>query len=75
MLSTQACELQVQLTDNAPIYILGGTVLPLGQGGMVTDAAKNSSLTLVVAFPATNGTSPPVRILDSQHCLPAEALA
>ena len=36
------------LTDNAPIYIMGGVVMPLGEGGMVTDAARNSSLTLVV---------------------------
>ena len=40
--------LQVGLTDNAPIYIMGGLVMPLGEGGMVTDAARNSSLTLVV---------------------------
>ena len=40
--------LQVGLTDNAPIYILGGVIMPLGEGGMVTDAARNSSLTLVV---------------------------
>ena len=48
---TNSAALQVGLTDNAPIYIMGGVVMPLGEGGMVTDAARNSSLTLVVRGP------------------------
>ena len=48
---TKNAALQVGLTDNAPIYIMGGVIMPLGEGGMVTDAARNSSLTLVVRGP------------------------
>ena len=58
--------MQVGLTDNAPIYIAGGTIMPLGQGGMVTDAARNSSLTLIVAFPSLNSSAAPVRPADTQ---------
>ena len=46
---------QAGLTDNTPIYILGGNILPFGQGGMTTSQAKASPLTLVVAL--ANATS------------------
>ena len=38
------------MTDNTPIYMLGGNILPFGQGGMTTTQARNSPLTLVVAL-------------------------
>ena len=59
--------MQVGLTDNTPINVMGGTIVPLGQGGMVTDSARNSSLTLVVAFPPMNGSSAPVGAPGSFH--------
>ena len=42
--------LQAGITDNTPIYMLGGNILPFAQGGMTTSAAKASNVTLVVAF-------------------------
>ncbi len=47
--------MQAGLTDNTPIYILGGNILPFGQGGMTTSQAKASPLTLVAAL--ANATS------------------
>lgn len=38
------------MTDNTPIYMLGGNILPFGQGGMTTAEAKTSPLTLIVAL-------------------------
>lgn len=38
------------MTDNTPIYILGGNILPFGQGGMTTTEARTSPLKLVVAL-------------------------
>ncbi|KAK9804677.1 hypothetical protein WJX73_009282 [Symbiochloris irregularis] len=49
--------LQVGLTDDVPLYVLGGTILTLGEGGLNTDAARNSSLTILVALPG-GGNAP-----------------
>lgn len=46
---------QVGITDDIPVYVLGGTVVPLGEGGLTTDVARNSSLTLLVAMPGSAG--------------------
>ena len=45
-----AMYVQAGVTDNTPIYMLGGNILPFSHGGMTTSAAKTSNLTLVVAF-------------------------
>ena len=53
------CLFQADVTDNTPIFILGGNILPFGQGGMTTTEARTSPLTLIVALAnatATNGT-------------------
>lgn len=49
---------QVALTDDVPLYVLGGTIMTLGGGGMTTDAAKNSSLTFIVAMPSKTSPTP-----------------
>ena len=51
--------LQVAYTDLVPAYILGGSIITLGAGGMTTDAARNATLTLVVAFPSGAGDPTP----------------
>ena len=45
---------QVGITDDVPLYLLGGTIFTLGEGGMTTDAARNSSLTFLVALPSSS---------------------
>ena len=52
--------MQVGLTDETPIYLLGGTITTLGGGGMTTDAARNSSLTFVAALPSSATTPAPL---------------
>ncbi|KAK9808029.1 hypothetical protein WJX73_006288 [Symbiochloris irregularis] len=41
---------RANVTDNTPVYIMGGSILPFGQGGMTTTAAEKSNLTLIVAL-------------------------
>ncbi len=48
---------QANVTDNTPIYILGGNILPFGQGGMTTTQARTSPLKLVVALANTTGSA------------------
>eukprot|EP00884_Botryococcus_braunii_P003098 jgi/Botrbrau1/1278/Bobra.0163s0061.1 len=43
--------LQAGLTDDVPLHIAGGFIVPLGQGGMTTTEARTSPLSLLVAFP------------------------
>ena len=45
------------MTDNTPIYILGGNILPFGQGGMTTTQARTSPLRLVVALASATATN------------------
>lgn len=46
---------QAELTDNPPVFILGGTIIPLGQSGMMTTSfLRASNLTLLAAFPSPN---------------------
>ena len=45
------------MTDNTPIYILGGNILPFGQGGMTTTEARASPLRLVVALASTTSNA------------------
>ena len=45
------------LTDDVPLFVMGGTIMPLGGGGMTTGAARNSSLTLLVALPGGAGNA------------------
>ena len=39
------------MTDDVPLHIAGGLILPLGPGGLTTKAAREGDLTLVVAMP------------------------
>ncbi|CAL5218429.1 g109 [Coccomyxa viridis] len=48
---------QANVTDNTPIYILGGNILPFGQGGMTTTEARTSPLKLVVALANATGNA------------------
>ena len=46
-----SCCVQAALTDNPPVYILGGNIIPLGQPGMMTTSLlRASNLTLLAAF-------------------------
>ena len=49
---------QADITDNVPLHVLGGNILPmaLGKQFMLTSDVRNASLALVVAFPAENST-------------------
>ena len=43
--------LSAGVTDDVPLHIAGGVILPLGPGGLTTKAAREGDLTLVVAMP------------------------
>ena len=48
---------QAGVTDNTPVHVLGGSVLPVGQpGSMTTAAARASPLTLLVALAPVNAS-------------------
>ena len=49
---------QAGITDNVPLHVLGGNIVPmaLGKEFMLTRDVRNASLALVVAFPAENTT-------------------
>ena len=51
--------MQAGVTDNVPLHILGGNIIPvaLGQQFMLTEEVRNASLALIVALPAENSTS------------------
>ena len=50
---------QADVTDNTPVHVLGGNILPIGgEGSMTTTAARASPLTLLVAL-TTLGAQPP----------------
>ena len=51
--------MQAGVTDNVPLHILGGNIIPvaLGQQFMLTEDVRNATLALIVALPAENSTS------------------
>jgi hypothetical protein len=59
--SIRHCMLSVQasVTDDIPLHVLGGNIVPMAMGSqfMLTQDVRNSSLALVVAFPAENSTT------------------
>ena len=61
--------MQVGITDDVPLFVLGGTIVTLGGGGMTTDAARNSTLTFVVALPSSADVPAPA--LCGNGCPPA----
>ena len=46
------------MTDNVPLHVLGGNIIPMALGSefMLTQAVRNASHALVVAFPKANST-------------------
>ncbi len=49
--------LQAGVTDNTPVHVLGGSVVPIGQpGSMTTATARASPLTLLVALAPANAS-------------------
>lgn len=59
--------MQVGLTDNVPVHVLGGSIVPIGVAGSSSTAtALRVPLTLFVALPRGGaGATPPER------CMPA----
>ena len=51
--------MQAGVTDNVPLHVLGGNIIPvaLGQDFMTTTAVRNATLALVVALPKENSTA------------------
>lgn len=49
---------QADITDNVPLHVLGGNIIPIALGSqfMLTQAVRNASHALVVAFPKANST-------------------
>ena len=69
--------MQAGVTDNVPLHVLGGNIIPvaLGQEFMTTTAVRNATLALVVALPKENSTAtgePPAHQLTRPwaHLLP-----
>jgi len=53
---------QAGVTDDVPLHLLAGNVLPMAKGHhMTTVDVRNSSLVLVVAVPKDNAAFPAVR--------------
>ena len=60
---------QAGVTDDVPLHLLAGNVLPMSKGHhMTTVDVRNSSLVLVVAVPKDNAAFPAVRACG---CSPA----
>ena len=58
---------QVGLTDNVPVHVLGGSIVPIGAAGSSsTAAALRAPLTLLVALPRRGAGATPL-----QRCMPA----
>ena len=54
---------QADVTDDVPLHVLAGNVVPLSKGHhMTTVDVQNSSLVLVVAVPKDNVVAPAVRL-------------
>ena len=56
---SKLAHLQAGVTDNVPLHVLGGNIIPvaLGTQFMVTEDVRNANISLVVALPAENSTS------------------
>ncbi len=58
---------QAGVTDDVPLHLLAGNVLPMAKGHhMTTVDVRNSSLVLVVAVPKDNAAFPAVRVCGSR---------
>lgn len=54
---------QAGVTDDVPLHVLAGNVVPLSKGHhMTTVDVQNSSLVLLVAVPKDNVVAPAVRL-------------
>ena len=61
---------QAGVTDDVPLHMLSGNVVPLSKGHhMTTVDVQNSSLVLVVAVPKDNVVAPAVRLRAAPHAL------
>ena len=51
--------MQAGVTDNVPLHVLGGNIIPvaLGEQFLRTDDVRNASLALIVALPKENVTA------------------
>lgn len=59
---------QAGVTDDVPLHVLAGNVVPLAKGHhMTTVDVQNSSLVLVVAVPKDNVVAPAVRLRAAPH--------
>ena len=64
---------QAGVTDDVPLHVLAGNVVPLAKGHhMTTVDVQNSSLVLVVAVPKDNVVAPAVRLCTTP-CVPKPA--
>lgn len=65
------------MTDNVPLHVLGGNIIPMALGSefMLTQAVRNASHALVVAFPKANSTYAGLHALPfHKRCLPDPSL-
>ena len=70
-LLTWACALQAGLTDDVPVSVLAGSIVPMGAvGSSSTAAALRAPLLLLVALPPASAAP-----AAAQRCLPACAAA
>ena len=53
------CCMQAGVTDNVPLHVLGGNIIPvaLGEQFLRTDDVRNASISLIVALPKENTTA------------------
>ena len=60
------------MTDDVPLFVLAGNVVPLAKGHhMTTVDVRNSSLVLVVAVPKDNAAFPAVCTARCDRPLPS----
>ena len=65
--------LQALITDNTPVYIAGGTVVPISAGGVTTEQAKNAPVTLIAALAKASAISTPDRCSGPCDAQPVRA--
>ena len=53
------CCMQAGITDNVPLHVLGGNIIPvaLGEQFLRTEDVRNASISLIVALPKENTTA------------------
>ena len=62
------------MTDDVPLHVLAGNVVPLAKGHhMTTVDVRNSSLALLVAVPKDNAAFPAVRQTAAPPCSAARS--